>query len=105
LPLLLVFYLLALGCGLATVIFTGMLWAACAAFGADAALGPRPLAIFALVCFAIHLVIASRLFIDQKNRWINAAQGANTLISLLLIAVPLLRFFFRHLGRSRRSAT
>jgi hypothetical protein len=101
----LVFYLLALGCGLATLILTGMVWAACAALGADAALGPRPLAIFALVCFAIHLVIASRLFIDQKNRWINAAQGANTLISLLLIAVPLLRFFFRHLGRSRRSAT
>jgi heme/copper-type cytochrome/quinol oxidase subunit 4 len=103
LPLLLVFYLLALGCGLATVIFTGMLWAACAAFGADAALGPRPLAVFALVCFAIHLVMALRLFSEQKNRWKNATQHANTLISLLLIALPLLRFFFRNLTRTRRS--
>jgi hypothetical protein len=102
---LLVVYLLTLGCGLATLILTGMVWVVYAALGADAGLGQRPLAIFALVCFSIHLVAALMLFVKQKNRWKKATQSAKPLISLLFIALPLIRFCLRLLTRSRHSAT
>lgn len=75
-----------------------------AALGADIELGQRPLAIIALAYFAIHLIAASMLLVKQKKRLEKAAQNANTLISLLLFAVPLLRFFFRILTRQKKSA-
>jgi NADH:ubiquinone oxidoreductase subunit K len=100
---LLVLYLLTLGCGLASLIFTGILWTACTALGDDAALGPQTLAIFALIFFAIHLAVGLALFTQQKNRWRTAIQSVNSLISLLLVAVPIARFCIRVLIRSRHS--
>jgi succinate dehydrogenase/fumarate reductase cytochrome b subunit len=104
LPALLAFYLVTLGCGLASLIFTGIFWAACAALGGDAALGPRPLAVFILVCFAIHLAVGLVLFAQQKNRWKEASQSANTLISMLFLAVRVIRFCIQIFARSRHSA-
>jgi hypothetical protein len=100
---LLAFYLVTLGCGLASLIFTAIFWAACTALGGDAALGPRPLAISALLSFAIHLVAGLTLFAQQKTRWKKTTQSANTLISLLFFALPVIRLCIRIFTRSRHS--
>jgi hypothetical protein len=101
---LLAFYLVTLGCGLASLIFTGIFWAACTALGGDTVLGLRPLAISALISFVFHLVIGLVLFTQLKNRLKKTTQSANTLISLLFLAVPVIQFCIRIFTRSRHSA-
>jgi hypothetical protein len=74
------------------------------ALGWDSALGPRLLAVFAVVCFAIHLAVGLTRFTQQKNRWKKATQSANTLISLLFLAAPVIRLCIRVFTRSRHTA-